>query len=183
MPFNINDIRSSLSLDGSRPTMFMVEIVNPFNNSVTLQTPLLVKAASMPVRNLGVAEVPYFGRPIKLAGDATYDPWQVVILNDEDFLLKNAFEQWTHAINSPTGNIRANPGLGYKSNATVTQFAKTGDMIRQYTMNGIFPIQVGGIQLDWGATNRVEEFGVVFSVDFWEPIASSTGDGGISQYP
>lgn len=178
MAFNVNDIRANLALDGARPTQFMVEITNPFEGLTALKSPVLVKAASIPASNMSPIEVPYFGRPIKLAGDRTYDNWGVQIINDEDFVLRDAFEQWHWAINSPEGNLRANPGLGYKSQAIVSQFGKTGSIIRRYRFDGIFPTQVGEIGLNWGAVNQVEEFGVTFAVDKWVTLPGPTGDGG-----
>lgn len=178
MAFNVNEIRANLQLDGARPTQFMVEITNPFDGVTALKSPFLVKAASLPASNIGQIEVPYFGRPIKLAGDRQYDNWGVQVINDEDFVMKDAMEIWHHEINSPEGNLRANPGLGYKSTAIVSQFGKTGSIIRRYRFDGIFPLAVGEIGLNWGAVNQVEEFGIMFAVDKWVPLPGLTGDGG-----
>jgi hypothetical protein len=180
MSFNVNDIRANLALDGARPTQFMVEITNPFDGATALKAPFLVKASSIPASNLGLVEIPYFGRPIKLAGDRTYDNWGVRVINDEDFVLRDSFERWHALINTPTGNVRDEDaaGLNYKSQAIVSQFGKTGSIIRRYRFDGIFPLSVGEIALDWGAVNTVEEFTVIFAVDKWVPLPSSTGDGG-----
>lgn len=177
MPFNINDIRASMSLDGARPTLFMVEIQNPYNGLAGLKIPISVRAASIPARTFGQIPVPYFGRTINLRGDPQYDAWSVGILNDEDFVIREAFEQWCDAINAPEDNVARDPGLAYKSSAIVTQFSKTGETIRRYRFDGIFPVQVGDINLNWGAQNQVEEFGVTFAVDKWVSLPSVTSIG------
>ena len=41
---------------------------------------LLVKAANIPASTVGVIEVPYRGRTIKIAGDRTFEPWTVTVL-------------------------------------------------------------------------------------------------------
>ncbi len=180
MAFNVNEIRSQLTLGGARNTLFQVQIQNPANSVADIKVPFMVRAAQIPASDLGVIEVPYFGRKIKLAGDRTFGDWTVTVINDEDFLIRNAMEQWSNQINSLRGNLRtfgaASPSL-YKANATVTQFSKTGVPIRVYTFNGIFPQSIAPIDLDWNAVDAIEEFTVTFQYDWWE-VSGATGNGG-----
>jgi hypothetical protein len=181
MAFNINDIRSQLTLGGARAALFQVTITNPANSIADIKTPFMVRASQIPASTLGVIEIPYFGRKIRLAGDRTFGEWSVVVMNDEDFLVRNAMEEWSNQINTLQGNLRgfgaASPLL-YKSTATVTQFSKTGIPIRTYTFNGIFPVEVSAIEMDWNATDAIEEFQVVFGYDWWEVTGGITGNAG-----
>lgn len=181
MAFNVEEIRSQLVAGGARPTLFQVIITNPVNSIADLKVPFMVRAAALPESELGLTPVSYFGRVVKFAGDRTFRPWQVTVINDEDFLVRNAMEQWSNAINSHQGNLRnftdASPLL-YKSTAEVTQFAKTGEPIRTYRFNGIYPAQISNIGLDWSAQNRIEEFTVTFEYDYWEISDGITGDAG-----
>lgn len=180
MAFNVNEIRSQLTLGGARNTLFQVQIQNPANSVADIKVPFMVRAAQIPSSDLGVIEVPYFGRKIKLAGDRTFGDWTVTVINDEDFLIRNAMEQWSNQINSLRGNLRtfgaASPSL-YKTNATVTQFSKTGVPIRTYTFNGIFPQAIATIDLDWNSVDTIEEFTVTFQYDWWE-VSGATGNSG-----
>jgi hypothetical protein len=181
MAFNINDIRSQLTLGGARPSLFQVIISNPINPIADLKLPFLCKAAQMPASLLGTIEVPYFGRKLKIAGDRRFDSWAVTIINDEDFLVRNAMETWNNSINLYQQNITA---LGssapsvYKSQATVTQFGKDGTILRTYQFNGIFPDQISPIDLSWNATDEIEEFQVSFQYDTFEVLNSITGNAG-----
>lgn len=181
MGFSVNEIRSGLTLGGARPTLFNIQFVNPANQAADIKVPILCQSASLPASNMGMIQIPYFGRVIKLAGDRKFDPWEVNILNDEDFLIRNALEQWCNTINSLQGNLR---GFGtsatsaYKSNAIVTQYGKTGIPIRQYTLNGIYPEMVSNIGLQWSAVDQVETFSVVFQYDWWEVSGGNTGNAG-----
>lgn len=181
MAFNINEIRSQLSLGGARNTLFQVTIQNPANGAADIKVPFLVRAAQIPASTLGLIEVPYFGRKIRLAGDRTFADWTVTVINDEDFLIRNAMEQWSNQIQSHQGNLRnfgtASPSA-YKAQAQVTQFSKTGQPIRTYTFNGIFPTEVSPIEMDWNATDTIEEFTVTFQYDWWEVTAGTTGNAG-----
>jgi uncharacterized protein YlzI (FlbEa/FlbD family) len=58
---------------------------------------------------------------MKVAGDRTFAEWTVTIINDEDFLIRNAMEEWSNQINRLQRNVRE---IGrYKSVAQVTQFS------------------------------------------------------------
>jgi T4-like virus tail tube protein gp19 len=181
MAFNINDIRAQLTLGGARPSLFQVIISNPVNPIADLKLPFLCRAASMPASILGTIEVPYFGRKLKIAGDRKFDAWTVTIINDEDFLVRNALETWNNSINLYQQNITA---LGtsapsvYKSQATVTQFGKDGTILRTYQFNGIFPDQISNIDLSWNSTDEIEEFQVSFQYDTFEVLNSITGNAG-----
>ena len=119
MAFNINEMRSQLVYGGARQNLFQVRINNPANASGDLKTPFMVQAAQIPESTLGVIPVFYFGRQMKLAGDRTFGDWTVTVINDEDFLIRNAMEEWSNRINRLERNVR--DINRYKSNATVIQ--------------------------------------------------------------
>lgn len=181
MAFNVNDIRSQMSLGGARPALFQVIITNPVNPSGDLKTPFMVTSSQLPGSTIGTTEVPYFGRITKFAGDRTFEPWTVQILNDEDFLIRNALEQWSNSINDHVGNVTAfgsaSPIL-YKSQAQVTQFSKTGVPIREYTFEGIWPQAVEPIDVSWESQNEIQRFGVTFEYDYWTVSGGITGNAG-----
>jgi len=181
MAFNINEIRSQLTLGGARPALFQVIMNNPVNAAGDAKLPFMAKAAQIPASTIGTIEVPYFGRKIKIAGDRTFAEWTVTIVNDEDFLIRNSMEEWMQSINSHLGNVRkfgaASPLL-YKQNAQVVQYSKTGLPVRQYTFNGMWPTEVSTIDLAWESTDAIEEFTVTFNYDYWEVDGGITGNAG-----
>lgn len=181
MAFNINDIRSQLTYGGARGTLFQVTITNPINTSAALKIPFQCRAAALPEWTLGTIMVPYFGRMIKYAGDRQFQSWQVQVMNDEDFMIRNAMEEWSNRINKLQGNIRDLAGSEatlYKSQAQVVQYSKTGTKIREYQFNGIWPSQISPIQLDWADQDRIEEFAITFEYDWFNVSAGTTGNAG-----
>lgn len=181
MAFNINEIRSQLTFGGARNSLFQVQLTNPVNSGSDVKLTFMARATQIPESALGVIQVPYFGRRMKLAGDREYGDWTITVINDEDFLIRNALEEWSNSINTPESNVRrlesASPSL-YKSTAEVTQFSKTGVPIRKYRFNGIFPSLISPIELDWGATDQIEEFQVTFQYDWWDVSGGVTGTAG-----
>ena len=62
MAFNVNEIRSQLTLGGARQSLFQVTIQNPANSVADIKVPFLVRAAQIPSSDLGTIGVPYFGK-------------------------------------------------------------------------------------------------------------------------
>ena len=60
MAFNINEIRSQLTLGVARPTLFQCNITNPANSPGDLKTPFIVRASQVPAATLGFIEFPYY---------------------------------------------------------------------------------------------------------------------------
>jgi hypothetical protein len=176
MAFNINEMRSQLVYGGARQNLFQVRINNPANASGDLKTPFMVQAAQIPESQLGVIPVFYFGRQMKLAGDRTFGDWTVTIINDEDFLIRNAMEEWSNRINRLERNVR--DINRYKTNATVIQYAKDGTPIREYRFDGIFPSVISPIELDWGNQDQIESFQVTFTYDYWTVSGGTTNNAG-----
>jgi hypothetical protein len=190
MAFNIESFKSQgLQFGGARPSLFRVILSFPAGVSTGAlalnggRASFLVKSAALPASTIGEIDVSYFGRKIKLAGDRTFDDWTITILNDEDFHLRNAMEEWSNLMNTLISNRLDAVGLAtpdtYKVDLEVQQFGKAGPgddsgVIRAYRFVGAFPTQVSAITLDWDRNNTIEEFDVRFVYDYWEPILTST---------
>lgn len=177
MAFSINDFKAhGLQFNGARPALFEVN----FNGTAPLlgdtlfatKHQYMIKAASLPASIIDAVDVPYFGRKVKYAGDRTFANWAVTVMNDEDFVIRRAFEKWHALINSMEPNLMdpiAFAGLQYKQDAVIYQYGKQGNVIAGYNFVGMFPINVQAIATDWEATNQIEQFQVEFAFDYWVP--------------
>lgn len=170
MAFDINEIRGQLQGGGARPSLFQVQISHPTMGDGAFKVPFMVKAAQLPASTVGAIPVPYFGRNIKVAGPRTYENWTVTVINDEDFRVRKGLEAWSRQINTYVGNLR---GYGtsapaeYKSRAQIQQFSQTGQVLRTYVFEGIFPINVSAIEMAWENGDAIEEFTCEFSLDYF----------------
>ena len=180
---NITEFRSRLSGGGARANLFEVEIAFPEELGINLtdvsdKVPFLVKAAEIPASNLGNIPVPYRGRVLPVAGDRTFDPWTVTIINDVGFEIRDAMEKWSNSINDlQTAQGSINPEV-YQRTADVKQLSREGSnpgdtekLLRQYRFEGIYPNTVSSIPLDFGATDQIEEFQVTFNYLFYEVVS------------
>ena len=176
MAFNVNEFRSQMIGDGARPNLFEVSMPFPvFSAPGNAQTKLtyMCKTAQIPGSTLVVVPVQYFGRELKFVGNRTFTDWTITIINDEDFVIRNAFERWMAGINSHNLNVR-NPAalapLGYSVDGDVTQFGKNGNTLKKYKFIGLFPTDLTPIDVDWGSNDTIEEFTVTLAFQWWEAL-------------
>ena len=117
---------------------------------------------------------------MKVAGDRTFDTWTVTVINDVDFNLRTAFQNWMQNIAQyADASGEADPQV-YKSTATVTQLKRKSSNLGQtsdsgleaaytYDFFGIFPTNISAIDLSYDTADTIEEFTVEFQVDYWAP--------------
>jgi hypothetical protein len=162
MAFSVTDFKSSaIQKGGFRPALFEVQVTyvgNQFN--------FLCQSTQVPAMTMGVIEVPYFGRKIKIAGDRTFAEWTTTAMIEEDFGARDALEQWSTDINIPDSNVRTLFNEGYKQVAEVILYGKDGSPLRTYTLEGCWPSDVGTIELDWNTTDTIGTYTVTWAFDY-----------------
>jgi hypothetical protein len=174
MAFNINQFRAQLEYDGARPNLFEVYMSYPGQvieaGAAATKTTFMAKATQLPGSTLGTVPVYYFGREDKVPGNRTFTDWTITVINDEDFVIKNAFENWSNLINAHAGNIR-DPSminsLGYSVQSYAIQYGKTGNIIKRYDFVGLWPADISPIDTDWGSNDTIEEFTVTLAYQYW----------------
>ena len=101
---SIDQFKAQVSSDFARPNLFQVDLNFPsFVTSNATGTGngsngsadqlkkkgnFLVRAANLPSSQIGIVEVPFRGRVLKIAGDRTFEPWTITIQNDTGFVLR-----------------------------------------------------------------------------------------------
>ena len=144
----------------------------------------MCKSAALPAQNIAAIDVPFRGRIFKVAGDRTIDTWTVTVINDEDFSLRRAFEDWSEAIARLENNIGAtNPG-SYMANANVFQLGRgsvinstnnlgsSNSVLAEYEFQDIFPTNVSQIDLSYDSSDTLEEFTVEFQVQSFRVLGA-----------
>jgi len=186
----LDDFKANVAADFARPNLFQVDLAFPtgiINNSGLIDLgKFTVRAANLPSSQIGVIEVPFRGRVLKIAGDRTFEPWTITVQNDSGFSMRNAFELWSSSIQSYNENFTQAAGLGDADDATgyfadmvVHQLArdvKNGEspkILKSYKFYNVFPSNIAAIDLDFGNNDTIEEFTVELQVQYWTPFDSS----------
>ena len=184
----ISNFKSALIGGGARPNLFEVELTTlpagiewPADNFR-----YMCKASQLPASVIANIDIPFRGRIFKVAGDRTIEPWSITVINDEDFRIRNAMEQWMELIAKLDTNLGATLPESYMTNATVYQLGRgsakssttsdgeTNAVLKQYEFIDIFPINVSAIDLSYDSSDTIEEFTVDFAVQSY----NLTGAGG-----
>lgn len=170
----IDSFKGKLVGGGARPNLFKV-LVN-FPGSVNGNNELasfMIKGASLPASVITPIEVPYRGRKLKIAGDRTFEPWTITVLNDTGMEIRRAFEQWMNLINAHQENVSAyqsNVGsLEYMTDMTVIQLDRSGNEVGTHAYNiiGAFPTNISAIDLNFETNDSIEEFTVELTYQYW----------------
>ena len=112
--------------------------------------------------------VDFRGRKLNIAGDRTFEPWSITVLNDTDFKLYRAFERWMNGINNMTDNEGiANPA-DYQVDGFVDQLDRNGSTLKSYTYRGLYPTNLANIPLSYGTNDAIETFDVTFAYQYFE---------------
>ena len=168
---NINEFKSRLRGGGARANQFKVTLPFPGYASVggeTSDLAFLCRATAIPGQTVGPIAIPFRGRQLQIAGDRTFEPWTITVMNDTDFKLYRGFERWMNGINNMSDNEGiANPA-DYQVDAFVDQLDRNGTTLKSYTYRGLFPISLDSIALNYNTNDTIEEFGVTFQFQYFE---------------
>jgi len=168
---NINDFKAKLAGGGSRANQFKVTMPFPGYAQVGGEIEdlaFLCTATSIPTMEIATVTVPFRGRDIKLAGDRTIPAWQITVLNDTNFKLRNAFERWSNGINNMTDNEGLTNPVDYQVDAFVDHLDRNGNTIKSYTLRGAWPLNISEIALDYDEKTEIETFTVELQYQYYE---------------
>ena len=185
----LSDFKSRLAGGGARNNLFEVSLpafpgaAEDFwgegQDESNTKFSFLCKAATLPASTIASIPVPFRGRELKVAGDRTFEPWVVTIINDEDFGLRTSFEAWMNKLSKLNDATGVTNPTSYMTNAYVKQlgrgfekFSETNvggesSVLRTYKFYDIFPTNVSAIDLSYDSTNTIEEFQVEFQVQYF----------------
>jgi hypothetical protein len=189
----LSDFKSKLVGGGARPNLFECEVHFPAGLSevsVDEDFRFMIKAAQMPASNINVIDIPFRGRNLKIAGDRTFDPWTITVINDTNFKIRNAFEKWMNFINRHDDNAGVITPAAYQTEMTVRQLGRgtivnesnegslpstteAMPVLKLYKFFGTFPTNISAIELSYDAADSIEEFTVDLQVQWWDALSGT----------
>ena len=187
---NLQGFKNQLKGGGARPNLFEVSVpafpagvvesggVN-WDKDVNTELRFLCKAAQLPASTVAEVPVPFRGRILKVAGDRTFEPWTITIINDENFKIRSSFEAWMNAISDLSDATGITNPSSYMTNAYVYQLGrgitksatshpednKLQSVLRSYKFLDVFPTEVSSIDLSYDSSDTIEEFSVTFQIN------------------
>ena len=180
---------------GARPNLFECIINIPEGpktgeEGVDDKMRFMIKASSLPASNVNTIPIPFRGREFKIAGDRSFEPWTVTVLNDTDFQIRRTFERWMNILNKHEDNAGIINPAEYMRNMRVLQLGRASlsnandaspvtatahPVHASYQFMDAWPSEVSSIDLSYDTTDTFEEFTVTFQYQ-WYDIENGTGD-------
>ena len=170
----VDDFKSKLRGGGARANLFKATINFPaFAGGDVELTSFMCRAAALPASTIEVVSVPFRGRILKVSGDRTFESWQVTVLNDTDFTVRDSMERWMNGINGHSANTGVTNPVDYQTDLIVDQLDRDESVIKRYNIRGAFPSTMGAIELSYDGASEIETFTVDFSYQYWESNTTS----------
>jgi len=173
----IDNFKGKLVGGGARPNLFKALVNFPIGVGASTElASFMIKGASLPASVIAPIEVPFRGRKLKIAGDRTFEPWTITVINDTGMEIRRAFERWMHLINSNVENVSNFQGkdpvtgsLGYMADMEVIQLDRSGTEsgTHKYQIIQAFPTNVSAIDLNYETNDQIEEFTVELTYQYW----------------
>ena len=175
---------------GARSNLFECELFFPdeaiptdsTKDLVSDKVRFLVKAASLPASTISNIAIPFRGRQLKIAGDRTFEPWSITVINDTDFLIRTAFERWMNLMNKHEDNAGLTNPTAYQKDLVVRQLGRSEvagntpisavqvPVLKNYRFYGAFPTTVSSIDLSYENTDSIEEFTVELQYQWYDAL-------------
>ena len=165
----VDDFKSKLVGGGACSNLFKVTMNFPgYAGGDVELTSFMCKTAQFPASIVAPIMVPFRGRQLQIAGDRTFEPWTITVINDVGFEVRNAFEAWSNGINAHNANTGLSNPTDYQADAIIEQLDKEGNTTKTYDFRGLWPSNVGAIDVSYETENAIQEFTVELQVQYWE---------------
>lgn len=167
---SVDEFKSRLTGGGARGNLFQITLANPRGGlGVNLDVDFasfMCEGGQLPASTVGTIEIPFRGRILKVAGDRTFEPWTVSVINDTEFKVRDQMEVWMNAIaNHADAGGTQNPEL-YFADLKVEQFDRDERVIKTYTFKDAWPSSVSAIELTY-ADDQIERFTIEWQYQYW----------------
>ena len=170
----VDDFKSKLVGGGSRANLFKATVNFPAYAGGNVElTSFMIKAAQLPSSIIAPITIPFRGRQLQIAGDRTFEPWTITVINDVSMDARNAFERWMNGINQHANNTGFSNPTEYQAEMIVEQLNKAGEVTKRYDFRGCFPTNISSIDVSYDSENTIEEFTVELQVQYWESNTTS----------
>ena len=167
---SVDQFKAQLSLGGARANYYLVS--GPVMGGPDFS--YLCRAAQLPAAAVNAVEVKTpGGRSIKLAGERTFEPWNITVYNDTAMVMRRRFEAWQSQCAQYGNPLGADPLDAYgKSDWVVTQLSRSGVAVRSYQFFNMWPQSLGAIDLNFEDAGSIEEFEVTMEYSHYQPAGS-----------
>ena len=156
---DLNNILAKVKAGIAKTNLYSISITNKGMDDLDFHG----KGTQLPSSDLGVIEIPYKGRKLKVPGQRTFAEWTVTIMEMEDMSIRSALEKWMDELDKSDTGVR-------KSSEVVDIIVKllknNGSSSISYTLFGAFPTSIASVDLNFDEQTAPLEYQVTFQYSF-----------------
>lgn len=191
--FTVNHLKAAMKDGGAWSNKYKVDIKIPlllrklpFFKTVDLNSDYLsvmAHSVNMPGKELTTVNVYHRGHPFVIRGTAKFNnTFKVSFYNTPELDIHQLFSDWIYRIDSFddtllgnsifTGNylgIRSQ-GLGYMTDAVISQYSSDGRKETQFKINYVFPITIDDLEYNAEEYGKISSTNVTFAYSSWERL-------------
>ena len=170
---NIKSFSDAIINDYFRTYLFTIDVVTPATSLKESFRAVWVASTQTPTSVTGVQNIDWMHSQVKQSGRTTVNQWEITIRDDATNYAHSYFTNWRNVVyNFKEVQAVASPSR-YKRDVIVTLQSpdfNSGNS-RTYTMHGVWPLQLGAVNLDY-ESEGISTFPVTLQYDYFE-VASS----------
>jgi len=162
---SIDDFKSNLIGGGARANQYRVIMTTPPAITTGLdvnRASFLVKATSLPGQTISEIEVQFRGRQLYMAGDRTVEAWTTTMINDTDFMVRNAMERCMSGINDLETGVGLTNVSDYTAQLRVEQLDRDDNILKSYVLKNCWPTAITPIELSYDTVSDIETFDITW---------------------
>ena len=159
----VDDFKAKLRGGGARSNLFRATINFPGYAAGDVElTSFMCKGAQLPQSVIEEVPISFRGRLLKIAGERSFEPWSVTVLNDTDFAIRNGMERWMNGINNLQTNTGVTNVTEYTADMVVQQLDRDDAILKQYTLTSCWPTAISAIDLNMDTASEIETFEITW---------------------
>jgi hypothetical protein len=122
------------------------------------------KGAQLPTADIGVMEIPYKGRKIKIPAERSFAEWTVTIMETAEMGVRKTFEKWMSVMDAED-QIKRNTAALCTIDVILLRPDNTTPAIT-YTLYGAFPSSLASVDLSFDEQTAPLEYSVTFQYSY-----------------
>jgi len=185
MTFNISDFKAVVDHNGGlqKASNFEVHTFGPSrlqNSNVQYDLRFLADSASIPGIGFTVNDIKHLGFGLSASNPhaTNFEDMTITFLSDGNNNVRRYFEEWMAIIYNHGRYSFENPGgvplfqYGYpdeyEGNLVIRSFDNTGNEVKAYTLQRVYPKAIGSSQVGWEMNDVIIRVPVTFQFYSWK---------------
>jgi len=126
------------------------------------------KGAQLPTAEMGIMEIPYKGRKVKIPAERSFTEWTVTVMETNDMNVRRSFEKWMSVMDAEDEIKRNTAAL-----STIDVILLKGDNSTPsitYTLYGAFPSSLASVDLSFDEQTAPLEYSVTFQYSYHKVV-------------